>query len=100
MQDSAAKLITAFVDLGYRNVNADNPDVHIVHRSESKRVSEQERKLLKRCYRLSPSSATSRAATTLHHCYLKGEAGDRLCATDNNVRQLQRMIVKNGVVLS
>ncbi len=31
MQDSASRPTTAFVDLGYRGVDAHNPDVHIVH---------------------------------------------------------------------
>ena len=40
MQDCAVKPETAFVDLGYRGVEADNPDVHIVHRGKAKRISE------------------------------------------------------------
>jgi IS5 family transposase len=48
MQDSAAKPAAAFVDLGYRGVDAQNPDVRIVHRGKSKRISQQERQLLKR----------------------------------------------------
>lgn len=32
MQDSAVKPATAFVDLGYGGLDAQNPDVHIVHR--------------------------------------------------------------------
>ena len=48
VQDSTARPATAFVDLGYRGVDADLPDVHIVHRGKANRISEQERKLLKR----------------------------------------------------
>ncbi len=54
MQDSDAKPATAFVDLGYRGVDADNPDVHIVHRGKAKRISEQERKLLRRRQAIEP----------------------------------------------
>jgi IS5 family transposase len=36
------------VDLGYRGVDADNPTVSVKHRSKSKRLTEQERRLLKR----------------------------------------------------
>ena len=32
MQNSAVKPATAFVDLGYGGLDAQNPDVHIVHR--------------------------------------------------------------------
>ena len=38
MQDSASRPTTAFVDLGYRGVDAHNPDVHIVHRGKAKRA--------------------------------------------------------------
>lgn len=48
IQDCAAKPITAFVDLGYRGVDAQNPGVHIVHWGKAKRISEQESKPLRR----------------------------------------------------
>ena len=41
LQDSQRKRATAFVDLGYRGVDWDNPQVHIVHRGKAKRISEQ-----------------------------------------------------------
>lgn len=37
IQDSHTRPSTAFVDLGYRGVDADNPDVHIVHRGKAAR---------------------------------------------------------------
>lgn len=90
MQDSAAKPATAFVDLGYRGVDAQNPDVHIVHRGKSKRISEQERKLLKRRQAIEPIIG-----------HLKGKTGDRLhavlCAAGYNIRWLLRMIAKKGL---
>ena len=64
MQDSDAKPATAFVDLGYRGVDADNPDVHIVHRGKAKRISEQQRESCSNGARPSnPSSGTSRPIT-------------------------------------
>jgi IS5 family transposase len=45
MQDSAVEPATAFVDLGYRGVDAQNPDVRIVHRGKTQRISGQERLL-------------------------------------------------------
>lgn len=44
----------SLVDLGYRGVDADNPDVHIVHRGKAKRISEQQRKLLRRRHAIEP----------------------------------------------
>ena len=43
MQDSALRPVTAFVDLGYRGVEADNPDVQIVHRGKARRISHKDR---------------------------------------------------------
>lgn len=56
MQDSRSKPATAFVDLGYRGVDADNPDMHIGHRGKAKRISEQKRRqaLLRIARRASP----------------------------------------------
>lgn len=54
MLDSAANPATAFVDLGYRGVDAQNLDVRIVHRGKTGRISEQERKKLKRRQAIEP----------------------------------------------
>ena len=101
MQDSAAKPVTAFVDVGYRGVDADNPQVRIVHRGKSKRISEQDRKLLKRRQAVEPIIGHLKADHRMDRCHLKGEIGDRLhavlCAAGYNIRWLLRMIVKKGV---
>ena len=101
MQDSRSKPATAFVDLGYRGVDADNPDVHIVHRGKAKRISDQERKLLKRRQAIEPIIGHLKADHRMDRCHLKGEQGDRLhavlCAAGYNIRWLLRMIVKKGV---
>ena len=101
MQDSAAKPTTAFVDLGYRGVDADNPDVHIVHRGKAKRISEQERKLLRRRQAIEPIIGHLKSDNRMDRCHLKGEVGDRLhavlCAAGYNIRWLLRMIAKKGV---
>jgi IS5 family transposase len=101
MQDRAAKPATAFVDLGYRGVDTDNPDVRIVHRGKAKRISEQERKLLKRRQAIEPIIGHLKADHRMDRCHLKGERGDRLhavlCAAGYNIRWLLRMIAKKGV---
>ena len=89
MQDSAVKPATAFVDLGYRGVDAYNPDVHIVHRGKSKRISEQERKQLRRRQAIEPIIGHLKADHRMDRCHLKGETGDRLhavlCAAGYNI---------------
>nr|WP_315859866.1 IS5 family transposase [Mesopusillimonas faecipullorum] len=101
MQDSDAKPATAFVDLGYRGVDADNPDVHIVHRGKAKRISEQERKLLRRRQAIEPIIGHLKADHRMDRCHLKGETGDRLhavlCAAGYNIKWLLRMIARKGV---
>jgi IS5 family transposase len=101
MQDSAAKPATAFVDLGYRGVDAQNPDVRIVHRGKVKRISEQERELLKRRQAIEPIIGHLKSDNRMDRCHLKGETGDRLhavlCAAGYNIRWLLRMIAKKGV---
>ncbi len=101
MQDSSSKPATAFVDLGYRGVDADNPDVHIVHRGKTKRISEQERKLLKRRQAIEPIIGHLKADHRMDRCHLKGAQGDRLhavlCAAGYNIRWLLRMIARKGL---
>ena len=100
MQDSAVKPTTVFVDLGYRG-DAQNPDVHIVHRGKPQRISEQERKLLKRRQAIEPIIGHLKADHRMVRCHLKGESGDRLhavlCAAGYNVQWLLRMIAKKGL---
>jgi transposase, IS5 family len=103
MQDSSAKPATAFVDLGYRGVEAQNPDVHIVHRGKSKRISEQERRQLRRRQAIEPIIGHLKADHRMDRCHLKGAQGDRLhavlCAAGYNIRWLLRMIAKKGIAL-
>lgn len=101
MQDSDAKPATAFVDLGYRGVDADNPDVHIVHRGKAKRISQQDRRLLRRRQAIEPIIGHLKADHRMGRCHLKGEQGDRLhavlCAAGYNIKWLLRMIARKGV---
>jgi transposase, IS5 family len=101
MQDTQHQPATAFVDLGYRGVDADNPDVHIVHRGKSKRITEQERQLLKRRQAIEPIIGHLKADHRMDRCPLKGETGDKLhavlCAAGYNIQWLLRMIAKKGV---
>ena len=101
MQDIRTTPATAFVDLGYRGVDGDNPDVHIVHRGKAKRISEQDRKLLKRRQAIEPIIGHLKADHRMDRCHLKGQQGDRLhavlCAAGYNIRWLLRMIVKRAI---
>jgi IS5 family transposase len=48
MQETGQKPLSAYVDLGYRGVDADKTEIAIKHRGKFKTLSDQERKLLKR----------------------------------------------------
>ena len=101
MQDTGVKPATAYVDLGYRGVDADNPGVAINHRGKYKTLTTQERKLLKRRQAIEPIIGHLKADHRMDRCHLKGEQGDRLhavlCAAGYNLRWLLRMIAKKGV---
>ena len=89
------------MDLGYRGVDADNPDTAIKHRGKFKTLTDQERKLLKRRQAIEPIIGHLKADHRMDRCYLKGERGDRLnavlCAAGYNIQWLLRMIAKKGV---
>lgn len=101
MQDTGIKPTTAYVDLGYRGVDADNPGVAIKHRGKFKTLSAQDRKLLKRRQAIEPIIGHLKADHRMERCHLKGEQGDSLhavlCAAGYNIRWLLRMIVKKGL---
>ena len=101
MQDTGCKPATAYVDLGYRGVDADNPGVAIKHRGKYNTLTTQERKLLKRRQAIEPIIGHLKADHRMDRCHLKGEQGDRLhavlCAAGYNLRWLLRMIAKKGV---
>lgn len=101
MQDTGIKPSTAYVDLGYRGVDADNPAVLIKHRGKFKTLTSQERKLLKRRQAIEPIIGHLKADHRMSRCPLKGELGDSmhavLCAAGYNIRWLLRMIAKKGV---
>ncbi|MEI7515786.1 MAG: IS5 family transposase [Betaproteobacteria bacterium] len=104
MQQTGQEPLTAYVDLGYRGVDADNPDISIKHRGKFKTLTNQERKLLKRRQAIEPIIGHLKADHRMDRCYLLGEQGDRLnavlCAAGYNIKWLLRMIAKKGVAFS
>lgn len=101
MQDTGQKPQTVYVDMGYRGVDADNPETAIKHRGKFKTLTAQERKLLKRRQAIEPIIGHLKADHRMQRCHLKGKEGDALhavlCAAGYNIQWLLRMIVKKGV---
>ena len=82
-------------------MDADNPAVHIVHRGKSKRITDDERQLLKRRQAIEPIIGHLKADHRMDRCHLMGESGDRLhavlCAAGYNIKWLLRMIARRGI---
>jgi transposase, IS5 family len=101
MQETGQEPVTAYVDLGYRGVDADNPHIDIKHRGKFKSMTAQERKMLERRQAIEPIIGHLKSDHRMNRCYLKGEKGDRLnavlCAAGYNIKWLLRMIAKKGV---
>jgi IS5 family transposase len=92
-----------YVDLGYRGVDQQNPNVSIKHRRKYKRLSNKERRLLNRRQAIEPIIGRLKADHRMNRCHLKGAEGDAihavLCAAGYNIRWLLRMICKKGIRL-
>jgi IS5 family transposase len=101
MQDTGVKPSTAWVDLGYRGVDAENPQIQIKHRGKKTRLTELELKALKRRQAIEPVIGHLKADHRLGRCHLKGALGDKihavLCAAGYNIRWLLRMIRAKGL---
>ena len=103
MQNLGVKPETVYTDLGYRGVDKDNPDIEIKHRGKDKRLTDEERRLLKRRQAIEPIIGHLKSDHRMDRCHLKGSEGDALhavlCAAGYNIRWLLRMIVKKGLGL-
>ena len=88
----------AHVDLGYRGVDRDNPDVRIVHRGKYKGLSPADRRRLKRRQAIEPAIGHSKLDHRMNRCYLAGATGDMLnalcCAVGYNLCWLMRALVR------
>ncbi len=100
-QDAAATLKHIVVDLGFRGVDADNPDKEIIHKGKYKSLSKQQKSWLRRRSAVEPAIGHLKSDHRMNRCWLKGALGDALhcisCAAGYNVRWLMRAIVAKGI---
>ena len=100
-QDIAVKLKHIVVDLGFRGVDADNPDKQIIHRGKIKSLSKQQKGWLKRRTAVEPAIGHLKSDHRMDRCWLQGALGDALhsisCAAGYNLRWLMRAIVRLGI---
>lgn len=101
VQDIGVKPHTAVIGLGFSGVDADNPSVETIRRGKFKKLSNQQRKWLRRRSAVEPTIRHLRDDHGLRRCRLKGETGDPLhavlCASGFNIRWPMRAIVDKGI---
>ncbi len=97
-QDIAVKLKHIVVDLGFRGVDADNPEKEIIHRGKFKSLSKQQKGWLKRRTAVEPAIGHLKSDHRMDRCWLQGALGDALhsisCAAGYNLRWLMRAIAR------
>jgi IS5 family transposase len=100
-EETGVKPKEVIVDLGFRGVDADNPDVAIIHRGKYKSLTTKQRRWLKRRQAVEPAIGHLKADHRMMRCWLKGAIGDALhavlCAAGYNIRWLLRAIVRLGL---
>lgn len=100
-QDLPVQIKHVVVDLGFRGVDADNPDKHIVHRGKFKSLSRQHRDWLRRRQAVEPAIGHLKSDHRMDRCWLQGALGDALhavsCAAGYNLRWLLRAIARLGI---
>ena len=103
MQDHAVMFKQIVVDLGFRGVDADNPDVQIIHRGKYKSLTSQQRRWLRRRQAVEPAIGHLKSDNRMDRCWLQGALGDALhaisCAAGYNLRWLLRAIARLGLGL-
>ena len=101
IQAAGSEVKQAFVDLGYRGVDADNPGVEVIHRGRIKSMSERQKRQLKRRQAIEPAIGHVKHDNRMIRCYLRGSIGDALhaisCAAGYNIRWLMRAIMRLGL---
>jgi len=97
-QDVNVPIKQVIADLGFRGpeVDADNPGVQIIHRGRIKRLSQQERRWLKRRQAVEPAIGHLKSDHRLDRCWLKGALGDAVHA-GYNLRWLLRAVARLGI---
>lgn len=98
LQDTGKVPKEVFVDLGFRGVDADNPNVEIIHRGKAKSLTTGQWRLLKRRQAIEPSIGHLKADHRMDRCWLWGQTGDALhavlCAAGYNIRWLMRAALR------
>lgn len=101
LEDTGKSPKQVFVDLGYRGVDRENPNVEIIHRGKYRSLTRLQRRCLRRRPAVEPTIGHLKADHRMDRCWLRGQLGDALhtvlCATGFNLRWLLRAMVRLGL---
>ena len=101
LQDIGKQVKRATVDLGFRGVDDDNPQVDITHRGKIKSLTKAQKRWLKRRQAIEPAIGHLKQDCGMDRCWLKGQTGDAihavLCAAGYNIRWLMRACRRLGL---
>jgi IS5 family transposase len=96
--DTGRVVKQAVVDLGFRGVDEDNPDIEIIHRGKPSKLTRQQKRWLRRRQAIEPGIGHLKSDHRLNRCYLPGALGDALnalcSAVGYNLRWLMRAVVR------
>ena len=100
-QETSVTIRQVIADLGFRGVDADNPDKQIIHRGKFKSLSPQQKGWLRRRQAVEPAIGHLKSDHRMDRCWLQGALGDALhsisCAAGYNLRWLLRAITRLGL---
>lgn len=101
LEDTGKAPKQVIVDLGFRGVDQDNPDMQILHRGKYRSLTRRQRRWLKRRQAVEPAIGHLKSDNRMDRCWLKGQLGDALhavlCAAGYNLRWLLRAMVRLGL---
>ncbi len=101
LEDTGKAPKTVVVDLGFRGVDHDNPQVEIIHRGKYKSLTRQQRRWLRRRQAVEPAIGHLKSDHRMDRCWLQGQLGDALhavlCAAGYNLRWLLRAMARLGL---
>ena len=82
-------------------MDADNPEVEIIHRGKYKSLTKPQRRWLKRRQAVEPAIGHLKSDHRMDRCWLQGKLGDALhavlCAAGYNLRWLMRAVLRLGL---
>jgi IS5 family transposase len=97
----APRVKTVLTDLGFRGVDAQVAPVQLMHCGKLNRLSQAQRRCLKRRQAIEPIIGHLKQDHGMRRCWLKGVTGDAvhavLCSTGYNLRWLLRAITRLGI---